>query len=82
MQPNSMFVEAEDPSSPASSDNSQSQPSMHLLPDDPIEFDWRNNWLKGTSNAYSGEEYSHMLRNIDRYCAKFDFARYPRKTHP
>jgi hypothetical protein len=48
MQPNSMLVEAEDLSSPASSDDSQSQPIMRPLPDEPIEFDWRNKWLKGT----------------------------------
>ena len=23
-----------------------------------------------------------MLKNIDKYCAAFDFARYPKKTHP
>jgi hypothetical protein len=82
MQPNSMLVEAEDPSSPASFDDSQSQISMRPLPNEPIEFDWRNKWLKGINNTHLGEEYSHMLRNIDRYCAKFNFARYPRKTHP
>jgi len=37
-------------------------PDNVLASKDPIRFDWENKWLKG-------EEYAHMLRNIDQYCS-------------
>jgi hypothetical protein len=42
---------------------------------DPVSFDWSNKWLKG-------EEYFHILSNIDRYCDTFDLKKFQNKTHP
>lgn len=42
---------------------------------DPVSFDWSNKWLKG-------EEYFHILSNIDRYCETFDLKKFQNKTHP
>ncbi len=33
-------------------------------------------------NSRLGEEYSYILKNIDSYCKKFNFAKFPNKTHP
>ena len=30
----------------------------------PLRFDWENKWLRG-------DQYAHMLRNIDTYCSTF-----------
>jgi len=40
-----------------------------------IEFDWAGKWL-------TGEEYSHVLHNIDLYCSSFGLGRYGTRQHP
>jgi len=40
-----------------------------------LEFDWKNKWLKG-------DEYAHMLKNIEIYCKKFSMLKLAHKTHP
>jgi hypothetical protein len=41
----------------------------------PIRFDWENRWLRG-------EQYAHMLMNIDAYRTTFDMPKLPHKCHP
>jgi hypothetical protein len=41
----------------------------------PIKFDWGNKWLKG-------DEYSHILANMDTYCKVFNLPKFNPKTHP
>lgn len=41
----------------------------------PIRFDTKNKWLKG-------EQYQHVLVNLNSYCKAFDLQRYEQKTHP
>ena len=41
----------------------------------PIKFDWGNKWLKG-------DEYSHILSNMDSYCKVFNLPKFTPKTHP
>lgn len=43
--------------------------------EDAVKFDWENKWLKG-------EEYSHILNNIDLYCKVFNLSKLGTKTHP
>ena len=40
-----------------------------------IEFDWAGKWL-------TGEEYAHVLHNIDLYCSHYDLGRYGTRQHP
>ena len=40
-----------------------------------VAFDWDNRWLKG-------EEYAHMLKNIEAYCEGYGMKKYPRRCHP
>jgi len=56
-----------------------------------IKFDWNNKWLKGITsielkcfaqNGLLGDEYAYILKNINTYCKKFNFSKYPNKTHP
>jgi len=39
------------------------------------KFDWENKWLKG-------EEYAHILTNLDLYCKVFNLSKLSAKTHP
>ena len=43
--------------------------------DIPIKFDLENSWL-------NGEQYSHILRNMDEYCRVFGAEKFDSKTHP
>ena len=40
-----------------------------------IEFDWAGKWL-------TGEEYAHVLHNIDLYCSSYGLGRYGTRQHP
>jgi len=40
-----------------------------------LKYDWENKWLKG-------EEYAHMLNNLDAYCKSFNLDKLSTKTHP
>jgi len=40
-----------------------------------LAFEWDNKWLKG-------EEYAHMLHNIDRYCKAFNLLKVSSRCHP
>ena len=65
--------------------NSQLYHDARALPDDqlrslltgpkPLRFDWENKWLRG-------DQYAHMLNNIDAYCAAFGMAKHGEKQHP
>jgi hypothetical protein len=46
-----------------------------LKTDVPIRFDLENQWL-------NGEQYSHVIRNMDLYCNTFGFQKFESKTHP
>ena len=35
----------------------------------PFRFDWENKWLRG-------EQYAHMLQNIDSYCGVFGMKKF------
>ena len=37
---------------------------VHLNSRTPLRFDWENKWLRG-------DQYAHMLNNIDAYCKVF-----------
>jgi len=39
------------------------------------EFDWAGKWL-------TGEEYAHVLHNIDLYCSHYGLGRYGTRQHP
>ena len=42
----------------------------------PLRFDWENKWLRG-------DQYAHMLNNIDAYCKSFSgMAKLGEKQHP
>ena len=42
----------------------------------PLRFDWENKWLRG-------DQYAHMLNNIDSYCESFtDMEKLAEKQHP
>lgn len=41
----------------------------------PIRFDWENKWLRG-------DQYAHMLYNLDNYSAVFGMQKLGEKTHP
>ena len=41
----------------------------------PIRFDWENKWLRG-------DQYAHMLYNLDNYSAVFGMQKLSEKTHP
>lgn len=41
----------------------------------PVRFDWENKWLRG-------DQYAHMLNNIDAYYAAFGMAKMREKEHP
>ncbi len=40
-----------------------------------IKFDWEHRWLKG-------EEYAHILNNMDSYCQNYQMLKFEQKTHP
>ncbi len=46
-----------------------------LLGTTPIRFDWEDKWLKG-------EEYEHILRNLDSYVKAFELDKFQPKMHP
>lgn len=39
------------------------------------KFEWESRWLKG-------EEYHHILKNIEKYSEYFAFPKFGKKTHP
>jgi len=41
----------------------------------PIRFDWENKWLRG-------DQYAHMLYNLDNYSSVFGMQKLGEKTHP
>ena len=41
----------------------------------PLRFDWENKWLRG-------DQYAHMLCNIDQYCKTFGMEKLAQKQHP
>ena len=41
----------------------------------PLRFDWENKWLRG-------DQYAHMLENIDMYCSAFGMQKMAEKQHP
>lgn len=41
----------------------------------PIRFDTKGKWMKG-------EQYQHILVNLDNYCKTFDLEKFEQKTHP
>lgn len=41
----------------------------------PLRFDWENKWLRG-------DQYAHMLNNIDAYRATFAMPKLGEKQHP
>ena len=41
----------------------------------PLRFDWENKWLRG-------DQYAHMLNNIDAYQAAFGMQKMREKQHP
>ena len=41
----------------------------------PVMFDWENKWLRG-------DQYAHMLNNIDAYQAAFGMQKMREKQHP
>ena len=65
--------------------NSQLYHDARALPDDqlrslltgpkPLRFDWENKWLRG-------DQYAHMLNNIDAYCRAFGMEKHAEKQHP
>jgi len=40
-----------------------------------MRFDWENKWLRG-------DQYAHMLLNINEYCKQFDMQKLGEKQHP
>ena len=48
----------------------------YLKTNRPLRFDWENKWLRG-------DQYAHMLNNIDAYCKSFSgMAKLGEKQHP
>ena len=41
----------------------------------PLRFDWENKWLRG-------DQYAHMLNNIDAYREAFGMEKLAEKQHP
>ena len=41
----------------------------------PIRFDWENKWLRG-------DQYAHMLYNLDNYASVFGIRKMAEKQHP
>ena len=41
----------------------------------PLRFDWENKWLRG-------DQYAHMLNNIDGYVKAFGMRKMGEKQHP
>lgn len=41
----------------------------------PIRFDWENKWLRG-------DQYAHMLYNLDNYSKVFGMRKLGEKQHP
>lgn len=41
----------------------------------PIRFDWENKWLRG-------DQYAHMLYNLDNYSQVFGMQKLAEKQHP
>ena len=41
----------------------------------PLRFDWENKWLRG-------DQYAHMLNNIDMYRTAFGMHKMAEKQHP
>lgn len=49
---------------------------VHLNTSRPLRFDWENKWLRG-------DQYAHMLNNIDGYCKVFTgMEKLAEKQHP
>ena len=46
-----------------------------LLTTRPLRFDWENKWLRG-------DQYAHMLNNIDGYKEAFGMPKLAEKQHP
>lgn len=40
-----------------------------IIQNTPIRFQWDEKWLKG-------EEYAHILKNMENYCAEFQFQKF------
>lgn len=55
--------------------SSNTTKNTFLNTQDAIKFDWENKWLKG-------EEYAHILTNLDLYCKAFNLSKLSAKTHP
>jgi hypothetical protein len=51
------------------------QVSQQLSCGEVVKFGWESKWLKG-------EEYSHILQNLDLYCDRFGFQKLSSKCHP
>jgi hypothetical protein len=47
----------------------------HLRGSRPIRFDWENKWLRG-------DQYAHMLHNIENYSDVFGMQMLAEKEHP
>jgi hypothetical protein len=41
----------------------------------PVRFDTKNKWMKG-------EQYQHILVNLNQYCRAFGLHKFEQKTHP
>lgn len=41
----------------------------------PLRFDWENKWLRG-------DQYAHMLHNLDNYMRVFGMEKLAEKQHP
>lgn len=48
---------------------------MLLTMQRPLRFDWENKWLRG-------DQYAHMLNNIELYSRAFGMQRLGEKQHP
>ena len=46
-----------------------------LVTNRPLRFDWENKWLRG-------DQYAHMLNNIDDYGQAFGMPKLAEKQHP
>jgi hypothetical protein len=46
-----------------------------LVTNRPLRFDWENKWLRG-------DQYAHMLNNIDGYGQAFGMPKLAEKQHP
>mmetsp|Transcript_33422 Transcript_33422/g.58575 ORF Transcript_33422/g.58575 Transcript_33422/m.58575 type:complete len:221 (+) Transcript_33422:1150-1812(+) len=51
------------------------QVPLQLATGEVVRFSWESKWLKG-------EEYCHILQNVDLYCSSFGFQKLSNKCHP